>query len=187
MDTEEKSIVSTIDWSVAKLIELASQYNSVLDIGCGTGSTIKKVKAKHRFGIDACQAVIDAARKGNMEGVDFYCLDLHGLAKFWKRSVECIIGIDIIEHLEPGDAVQLLKDCEQIATKCLMFFVPVGKHPQTKDDRGFGNDFYQIHRSTWYPKDMEELGYEVRHYPEWHKNVKPPKEKGAMWCRKILE
>jgi len=161
-----------------------------MDIGCGTGNTLKKIKARHRFGIDACQAAITKAREGtfiHLDDLTFYCFDLKGLRKVWKRKVDCIIGIDIIEHFEPEDALCLLKDCEQIATKCLMFFVPVGNHPQTKDDRGFNNHFYQTHRSTWYPQDMVGLGYEVRHYPNWHKNVKPPKEKGAMWCRKILE
>jgi ubiquinone/menaquinone biosynthesis C-methylase UbiE len=183
-----KSTASTNEkWSIRKVIQEASKYNSVLDIGCGAGRLIKRIQAPVRVGIDACQQVIDEANKKN-NGVVFGCLDLiHLDALYPENYIECVVGIDIIEHFEKEDAIKLLQECERIASKCLIFFVPVGNHPQTKDDRGFGNDHYQTHRSTWYPKDMKKLGYEVFHYPNWHKNIKPPKEKGAMFCLKNVE
>jgi len=180
-----KSTVSTSKkWSIWTLIREASLYNSVLDIGCGTGRAIKRIKSKTRIGLDVCQAAIDVANENN-NGVEFKCANLVDLKKFCSpNSIECIIGVDIIEHFFKLDALQLISECEEIATKCLIFFVPVGNHPQTKDDRGFGNDYFQTHRSTWYPVDMEELGYTVFHYPEWH----PKKvEKGAMFCLKHME
>lgn len=172
------------NWSIVRLIEIASEYDSVLDIGCGSGSTIKRINAKERVGIDICHAAIRAARVNN-NGVEFVYENLSELLSI--RTFECVIGVDIIEHFEMDDAIKLLEVCEATATKNLMFFVPVGNHPQIKDDRGFGNNYFQTHRSTWYPEDMEKLGYEVDFYPDWHKNAGPEKDKGAMWCRKILE
>jgi len=180
----EKSIASTIDWSIKKLIELASEYDSVVDIGCGSGNTIKRIKAKRRYGVDACElALLKASQRNN--GVKFIKADLKDELYNSIPTVECIIGIDIIEHFNISDAVDLIKICELKATKCIMFFIPVGDHPQVRDDRGFNNHYYQTHRSTWYPKDLKKMGYEVYHYPNWHKN-NILKEKGAMWCRKIL-
>lgn len=183
-----KSTASTNEkWSIRRVIREASQYDSVMDIGCGTGRLIKRISAPIRIGIDAFQKVIDIANTKN-NGVIFGCLDLARLEALYPDNyIECITGIDIIEHFTKEDAVHLIRKCEDIASKCLIFFIPVGNHPQTKDDRGHGNDHYQTHRSTWYPEDMEKLGYEVHYYPEWHKNIKPPKEKGAMFCLKHLE
>jgi 2-polyprenyl-3-methyl-5-hydroxy-6-metoxy-1,4-benzoquinol methylase len=180
---------STVKWATAELIRQASQYNSVLEIGCGDGHVIRQIKAKDRFGIDACDGAIKKAKKDSPTSVKYYRFDLH-LSIEGKRPlpyVDCIIGMDIIEHFLFVDAQKLLEVCEQSCDKCLMFFVPVGNHPQTKDDRGYGNDYYQTHRSTWHPGHMESLGYEVWVYPDWHPRHKLPKEKGAMWCRKLLE
>ena len=180
-------------WSIRETIREASKYDSVLDIGCGTGKLIKQIAANRRYGIDACQKAIDIANvvtKVGNSNVLFGCFDLKNLGeepKLLDKSIECVIGIDIIEHFSKEEAIKLIHTCEKIASKCLIFFVPVGNHPQTKDDRGLGNDHYQTHRSTWYPEDMEKLGYEVFHYPNWHKNIKPPKEKGAMFCLKHME
>ena len=183
----ETSTPSTIKWKTDKLVQLASQHRSVLDIGCGDGHVIKQVKAEERFGIDVCAKAITKAKRHN-NGVKYYCFDLMRVVEGFQAlpRVDCIVGMDIVEHLWVADAKKLLGVCERACAKCLIFFIPVGHHPQTTDDRGFGNDFFQTHRSTWYPEDMESLGYEVWHYPNWHKNIKPPKEKGAMWCQKLL-
>ena len=194
-----KSMQSTIDWSTSKLIEVAGQYKSVLDVGCGDGRILKQVRSPVRHGIDACQKAIDVAnadgnqKLGLFQGVpvydvDFQCFDLNTVLIGLRLlpEVECVYGLDIIEHFEHKAAIDLLQKCEEAASKCLMWFIPVGNHPQSKDDRGFDNDYFQTHRSKWYPEDMEELGYRVFFYPHWHKNIKPPKEKGAMWCLKEL-
>jgi SAM-dependent methyltransferase len=181
-----KSTAPTIKWSTKRVIDTVSGYTSVLDIGCGTGNTISRVRALRRYGIDGCAAAISVARQ-KCNDVIFEIFDLKSLEQFWKHGhVDCVIGLDIVEHFFPKDAVRLIKACEAIATKHLIFFIPVGKHVQIRDDRGFGNHYYQTHRSTWYPHDMAGLGYEVFHYPDWHKNPGPGKEKGAMWCQKIL-
>jgi len=188
-DITEKCMQSDFKWSVTKFISIASQFKSVLDIGCGTGRILKKIKAKKRYGIDVCQAVIDKARENNnvcLGDPDFFCFDLKYLDKCWRTRVQLVYGFDIIEHFTKPHALQLLKTIEDIVTHQIILFIPVGNHPQTKDDRGFKNDYYQTHRSIWYPQDMEELGYKVWYYPNWHKSF-VNKEKGAMWCQKIFK
>lgn len=163
----------------------ASQYDSVIDIGCGSGSLIKSIKSPHRWGVDACENAINAA-KGSNNGVNFIVGDIREPSSLFKEKVDCVVGVDIIEHFEKKEAYKLILDYEDITDFCLMFFIPVGNHPQTKDDRGFNNDYYQTHRSTWYPEDMIELDYQVHYYPEWHKNIGLGKDTGAMFCIKRL-
>jgi SAM-dependent methyltransferase len=186
--TETSTALVCDRWSTQRIIKEASKYKSVLDVGCGSGRVIKAIKSRDRYGVDVCTKALEAAKEDN-NGVTFRELDLtrviHGTDSL--PEVECVIGLDIIEHFTKEDAVLLLVHLEGLVSKCLMWFIPVGHHPQFKDDRGFGNDYYQTHRSTWQPEDMERLGYDVWFYPNWHKNNKPPKQKGAMWCRKILE
>jgi len=185
---EKFTVYENETWTVGKLIKLISQFDSVLDIGCGNGRIIKKVDAPIRWGVDICQAAITQAKQKNPDSVKFIVDKLCNLSlHFGPKSIDCVIGIDIIEHFHYIEAVELLHTCDVIARKCLIFFVPVGNHPQTEDDRGYSNDHYQTHRSTWYPEMMKMFGYNVNLYPNWHKNIKPPKEKGAMWCLKKQE
>jgi len=183
----EQSRQSNIRWCGDTMIELGNQYDSVLDVGCGVGRVIRSIEAKEKYGIDVCAKAIAKARKDH-RGVKFSCYDLQLVIQGQKQlpKVECVLGLDIIEHFSKSDAAVLLQKCEEAASRCLMWFIPVGYHPQTKDDRGFGNDYHQTHRSIWHPEDMDQLGYEVWYYPNWHAKHKPPKEKGAMWCRKLL-
>ena len=184
---DEKSTVSNTEprWQISTLISIASQYDSVLDVGCGTGNILKRIRSDYRIGIDACLKVILQAGR-NANDVIFQCRDLLEIDFGAWRMFDFVYGVDIIEHFEKDVAIDLISKLESCASKRLVFFIPVGNHPQTRDDRGFNNHIYQTHRSVWHPKDMEDLGYKVWHYPDWHKNIKPPKEKGAMWCQKII-
>lgn len=187
-DIIEKCMQSDFKWSTNHLISFANQFNTVMDIGCGVGRILKQICAKKRYGIDACQTVIERARYGNnvcLGDPDFFCFDLKFLGKCWHTRVQLVYGLDIIEHFTKPHALQLLKTIEEIASDMIILFIPVGSHPQTKDDRGFGNDYFQTHRSTWYPEDIDKLGYKVWYYPNWHNQ--PNKEKGAMWCQKIFK
>jgi SAM-dependent methyltransferase len=174
------------DLTPREIVRKASGYGSVLELGCGDGHYIKQVGSKRRVGIDVFKKVIDLAVHDPC-GTEFRVMDaLHILEVFGHNSFECIIGLDILEHFRLTDALVLLTRCTKVATKCIMWFIPVGNHPQTEDDRGLGNDYYQTHRSTWYPEMMEACGYQVWYYPDWHKNAPTEKEKGAMCCVRQL-
>ncbi len=176
-----------MEWSTHEFRKIASTYNSVLDIGCGRGGFIKSVSSSVRFGVDACEKAIYRCNCKN-NGVKFICLDLNNIeTEFSPKSVDCITGFDIVEHLEKNSAIKLLEKCEIIAKKIILLFVPIGIHPQNKDPWGMDNDYHQTHKSTWYVEDLENLGYEVNYYPEWHKNLSSNKSKGAAWCIKTLE
>jgi len=168
---------------IDKVIRQASCYDSVLDIGCGPGLHLKKIEASRKVGIDVWPKEIDLARENCDPNTVFIEADLRELGLIYgPNSFECIIGIDIVEHFDKRYVLdELLPSCENIASHCVIFFVPTGIHVQTEDVRGLDNHFYQTHRSTWYPKDMEDKGYMVVHEPKYFR-PQPNKERGAMIC-----
>ena len=166
-----------------------SMLQSVLDVGCGYGTVIKKICAKRRVGVDAFPAAIERASR-HCPGVEFHVMNVRRLAKEFKpKSFEGVVGFDIVEHLPRPAALQLLKDCATIATKAVWWFVPIGSHPQEFDPRSEGNESLQLHRSVWQPQDFTRLGYDVWYYDDWHKKQKGPnvgKSTEAAFCRKLI-
>jgi hypothetical protein len=162
-------------------------YQSALEIGCGEGRRIKELNCPIRIGIDAFRPILENHNTDN-DGTIRINYDLSkGLNNlFINKSIDCIIGIDIIEHFVKEDGFKLIKECEQISKNFVLFFIPVGNHPQTEDDRNLGNDYYQTHRSQWFPEDMISLGYTV-HLDENFHSYKTEGDKGAMFCWKYLK
>lgn len=172
-------------WSTKRLIEVASRYESVLDIGCGKGGLLARISSERRVGIDACPANF-ASMAGKNPEIEYIEDDVRNiLFRFGRNAFECIVGMDIIEHLYTVPAVRLLQDMEQVASRCILLFVPVGYHPQDKDPWDHDNDFHQTHKSIWHPQDLIEMGYSVTSYRNWYKNRTIGK--GAMWCVKQLD
>ncbi|MEO6728295.1 MAG: methyltransferase domain-containing protein [Candidatus Dojkabacteria bacterium] len=132
---------------------------SLLDVGCGGFSPLKDLnkKMKKSFGVDGFKPSIDAAikRKTHSENKVINVLKLR---KFFKdKSFDCIVALDLIEHLTKEEGVKLLDDLEKLAKKKVIIFTPNGFVPQDEYD---GNA-YQIHKSGWGYKEMEKKGYKV--------------------------
>ncbi len=161
-----------------------SKYDSILEIGCGEGRNLTRTACLTKVGIDAFRPILDLYNKD--DGIIRLNYNLQGglTNLILPNTFDSVMLIDIIEHFEKDFAFELLKQVEQVARHIIVAFVPVGNHPQTTDDRGLGNDFFQTHRSTWYPEDFEELGYEVVHIKNHHNQ--PGKDSGAMFCIKRL-
>ena len=165
--------------------EYLSTFHSVIECGVGDGRKLTKINCPVRIGIDAFPACLERTMKSDPYIIPI-CYDLSlGLDKlFLENSVDAICFFDVIEHFPKEDAIDLLSQAETIAKKSIVLFIPVGSHPQEKDDRGMGNDYYQTHRSTWYPEDIEKLGYNVVFIEDFHKVI--GKDSGAMFCVKHL-
>lgn len=162
----------------------ANQYHSVVEIGSGEGRFIETILSPHKIGVEGCQQMIDLGiSQGRYKTTTPMCFNLNEIEKhFQPESVDCIIGLDIIEHFSIDDAISLILKCEKIAEHALAFFIPVGNHPQFVDDRGLNNSL-NIHLSTWYPQYMVELGYKVAYDDNFHNEI--GKDKGAMLAFKV--
>jgi SAM-dependent methyltransferase len=184
MQTQVNNIV-TRSISPYEIVQVANQYNSVLEIGCGEGQFIGACTAAKKIGIEGCQELVDRCASINAaNNVEVLCMNIVDLpAVLQPKSIECVIALDIIEHFEMCDALAVLEMCEMIATKAVLCFIPVGNHPQKGDPRGVENSLND-HLSTWYCEDMKALGYQVYFDPTFHNE--PGKDRGAMLAYKFL-
>lgn len=133
--------------------------NSVLDVGCGSNSPLRKVKIKkYSVGVDVFKPSIKISRSkkihdkykiGNVNQID---------KMFKKNSFDAVIALDLIEHLEKTEAVKLLKKMEKIGRKKIIILTPNGF---TKQDEHENNPF-QVHKSGWNVEDFKSLGFIVR-------------------------
>ncbi len=169
--------------NVNVLFKEVSKYDSVLELGCGEGRNLNRTTCSFKVGIDAFRLILETHKVDGNLRIHY---DLRkGLTNLLlSNSFDSIMLIDIIEHFEKPFAFQLLSECERISRHLIVAFVPVGNHPQTTDDRGLDNDFYQTHRSSWQPEDFDKLGYDVSYIENYHNQ--PGKDRGAMFCIKEL-
>jgi SAM-dependent methyltransferase len=141
-----------------ELVRVLSGCSSILDVGCGSGSPVAAMRGKaHLIGIDAHEGSVETARnKGTHD--EYHIGDVMKLRDVFKpRSVECLVALDLIEHLEKKDGLQLLDAMEQIASRRIVVFTPNGFVPQGERDQ----NPWQVHKSGWEVGEMRARGYEV--------------------------
>ncbi|MFS8131180.1 MAG: class I SAM-dependent methyltransferase [Candidatus Dojkabacteria bacterium] len=143
-----------------KIIEKeVKSCKTLLDVGCGGYSPLKDINKtlKKSVGVDGFKPSIDKAkeRKTHSENKVINVLEL--TKHFKDKSFDCVVALDLIEHLTKEEGTKLLKDIERIAKKKVIIFTPNGFVPQGEYD---GNT-YQIHKSGWGYNEMEKKGYKV--------------------------
>lgn len=113
---------------------------------------------------------------------------------FTENSVDTIILIDVIEHLEKDVALELLKQSESVCRKQLAIFTPLGflpqSHPDGIDAWGLHGGHMQEHKSGWQPEDFGE-GWEIYAANGFHEFSSEGKKfdtpYGALWAIKTFE
>ncbi|TQF16597.1 class I SAM-dependent methyltransferase [Myxococcus llanfairpwllgwyngyllgogerychwyrndrobwllllantysiliogogogochensis] len=144
---------------------LVGSCDSVLDIGCGSGSPLKKIS--HLFsrtvGVDGYPASIERSRAAGIHQ-EYHCMDLLEVGKhFAPKSFDAVIALDVIEHFEKPEGYRLLEMMESLARKRVVIFTPNGFLPQDEWD----NNVHQVHRSGWEVYDFELRGYRVTGMSGW--------------------
>ncbi len=132
---------------------------SLLDVGCGANTPLShlRVRPTRMVGVDGFQPSIDTSRANNYHD-DYVNSDLLALDQvFEPASFEVVAAIDVIEHFNKQDGLQLLEKMEQIATRKVVIFTPNGFLPQEEHS---GN-ILQRHLSGWSVDEMRQRGYRV--------------------------
>ncbi len=126
----------------------------VLDVGCGKNSPLGKLKhlPARIVGIDAFPAV---ATQIHDEYIVGSALSIE--KRFPPQSFDCVVALDVIEHLTKADGYRLMEMTERIARRAIVIFTPNGFLPQPPYE---GNSF-QKHLSGWTVEEMRGQGYEV--------------------------
>jgi 2-polyprenyl-3-methyl-5-hydroxy-6-metoxy-1,4-benzoquinol methylase len=151
--------------------ELLTDSHTVLDIGCGMGTTLKELCCPVKIGVDAHRPYLENAKFGKP---DQEFIKLHYKAErlrelFLPDSLDSVTLIDVIEHFEKEVAFDVLSQAEEIAAKKVIVFTPRGFFKQEEVDHyGLGGESYQRHRSGWEVEDFEGLGYNIIIFNKFH-------------------
>jgi hypothetical protein len=141
---------------MAEMRRALADCRSCLDIGCGANSPVRMLDFDHTVGVEGHEPSLDSA-KANRTHSDFRLArvqEIGGL--FGEHSFDCVVGLDLIEHLAKEEGLSLIKDMERIASKKIILFTPNGFLTQ----ESYGGDL-QEHLSGWTPEEMRELGFTV--------------------------
>lgn len=162
--------------------------SSILDVGCGTGSPLKDISlsAGYKVGVDAFEEAIEESRKQQIHH-DYHQENILKIDTLFKpNSFDCVIALDLIEHLTRDEGMELIEKMERISSRKIIIFTPNGFIPQG-DHRG---NPWQAHKSGWHVSDFRQLGFSVWgvHGPKWLRDdsssicLKPQK----MWTKVSL-
>lgn len=135
-----------------------SDCKSVLDVGCGADSPLGKLnKTFYAEGIDVFEKSLQKSKKKKIH--DKYILsDIRKIDKIYKnKSFDAVIALDVIEHLEKKESLDLIKKMEKVAKKKVILLTPNGFYHQDAYD----SNPYQVHKSAWKAADLRKLGYKV--------------------------
>jgi len=142
-----------------ELQEQIKDCNEILDLGCGYNSPLGQIKKKnmHTVGVDIFEKYIKVNKKKNIHD-ESVCLDILEIdEKYPEKSFDCVLLLDVIEHLEKLDAIKLIGKVEKIARKKIVIFTPNGFFHQKE----YHNNIYQRHRSGWKVKDFRKMGFKI--------------------------
>lgn len=137
----------------------------MLDVACGLSLKSKYIPAQIRVGVDIHEPYFN-----HIEADVPYVVIKHDVRKlkdiFLPKSFDLVIALDIIEHIKKEEGYELIRACEKIARKAVIFETPKGYIPQNIDIQGHGGDKWQTHRSGWDVTDFTKRGYKtiVRDY-----------------------
>ena len=104
---------------------------SFLDIGCGTNTPIRKYSKKYySVGVDGFEPSIEESKKKGLH-TEYCIMDILDIdKKFKEKAFDCVVALDLIEHLEKKVGVKLIEVMEKIAKKKVIIFTPNGFLPQ---------------------------------------------------------
>jgi SAM-dependent methyltransferase len=148
--------------------EVTAGYASVLEVGCGNGSHLRQVaNATRRVGIEIIPEYPIAGG-----GVEFIIGDaLEKLKTFKDASFDLILLMDIVEHFGKDDGIWVLRQCQRIASRRIVLWVPEGRCPQSREYYDSGTYPYrpsQDHLSDWDRKELHDLGFDVGVWEQYH-------------------
>lgn len=156
-----------------ELKKAAGGFDSLLDVGCGARSPIKRFsKGMYTVGIDLFKPSIEASKKSGIHDKYFLMNMLDIDKKFKPQSFECVLSCDTLEHITFKEGSQLLKKMEKVAKNRVVVFTPNGFIKQDP----YEDNYLQIHKSGWTVDDMKKRGYTIIGINGW----KPLRSEGSQ-------
>ena len=140
---------------------------TVLDVGCGENGVLMDLVPgiPYSVGVDLVLPPDPPEGDRNQKRHDeYHRSDIRSLGEhFSPNSFDCVVALDVIEHLETEDGYALLHDMEHIASKRVIVYTPNGYLPQPPAP----DNPYQEHISGWEVDEFLKLGYRVTGVHGW--------------------
>lgn len=158
------------DWKTNNIVKIFSDHGlwpfkegeivSVLDVACGLSLKSKFIPTQIRVGVDIYDKYFE-----HIESEVPYVVIKYDVRKlneiFMPKSFDLVIALDIIEHLEKKESLDMIAQCEKLARRAVILETPKGYVPQNIDIQGHGGHVYQTHRCGWEVEELEKMGYAV--------------------------
>lgn len=141
---------------IRALRRVLADCSSCLDVGCGASSPVRFVQLGYAVGLDAHPPTLEQARlhqtHDDYRGIPAQEIGRH----FGEASFDCVVALDLIEHLAKDEGHALIAAMERIARKRIVLFTPNGYLPQHSHEGDL-----QEHRSGWTAGELRRLGFRV--------------------------
>ena len=129
-------------------------WQSVLDLGCGPDSPLQYcTNVQHSVGVEAFQPYLEESKKKQIHS-EYVSKKIRDL-DFEENSFDAVIMLEVIEHLEEQEGLEVLKKLEKWARKKVIISTPNGFFPQKVVD----NNPMQVHLSGWDIPKIKSLGF----------------------------
>ena len=137
---------------------LDKQVQNVLDIGCGDGELMKLIVSRrslYSVGVDIFEPYLRNCKKLGSHS-DLIRADIRELP-IKPKSFDVVLCVEVLEHLDKAEGMQLLTAMEKIARTKVIITTPFGEHEQHAVD----GDPEQAHKVIWTFKELKECGYKI--------------------------
>lgn len=127
--------------------------DTLLDVGCGI-RPFTKVKCKKHICVEPHHEYAEILKNNGYEVIQKKAVE----ALDDIETVDTILALDVIEHMERADGDAFIKKALKKAKKQVVVFTPLGFMPQEeegeRDSWGLHGQEFQKHRSGWVPDDF---------------------------------
>ena len=188
----------TKDDLLKSIVNQIKKVDVVLDIGCGIIPQ-EYIKPKVHICCDPFIQYLECLRNNVDNGKDRSYVFINAgwsevIKIFPEKSVDSIFVLDVVEHLDKNEGMNLLRETEKIAREQIIVFTPLGflpqKHKDGKDAWGLEGSEWQEHKSGWLPEDFDDK-WEIYAAKEFHYEsdvyVKFPEPYGAFFAIKNIK
>jgi len=160
------SLVTGLPWAPYRgsvLRFIAPGHSSILEAGCGQGNISRSryfpAKIPLRLGVEIFEPYARTAlSRGSYDSVlrgDVRALPLK------DKSVDCVLCVEVIEHMPKDEGVALIKEFERVARhQVVVSTTDIPLKPLDERTATDGN-MAMYHQARWKPHEFADLGFNV--------------------------